>query len=80
MAWLRGGTISFVTTKDALHDIIDALTDSEAEKLLKLAEETFEPGPLTEEDHAAIERGLADIRAGRVVSTEEVRRRFNLPG
>jgi len=32
--------------------------------------------PLTDEEQAAIEEGLADVRAGRVVAHDEVRRRW----
>jgi predicted transcriptional regulator len=68
-----------VTTKEALHELVEALSDDDAQELLRLAEETFVPDPLTDDDRAAIARGLEDVRAGRFVSTDEVRRRFNLP-
>jgi predicted transcriptional regulator len=68
-----------VTTKEALHELVEALSDDDAQELLRLAEETFVPDPLTDDDRAAIARGLEDVRSGRFVSTDEVRRRFNLP-
>lgn len=43
-----------------------------------LAAAPYDDEPLTEEDRRAIEEAEEDIRAGRVVSHEEVKRRFGI--
>lgn len=74
-----------VATEDLklkLHRLIDEENDPAVLKLLdsvlsrKTAEaETIEDA-WTDEDRAALEEGLADIRAGRMTSWEEVRKRY----
>jgi len=69
--------------------MVDQLSDAaipEAERLLVALREADDPvlrafmeapeddEPLTDEDIAAIEEGLEDVRAGRVVSHDEARR------
>jgi predicted transcriptional regulator len=62
-------------TKESLHDIVDSLSDEEATELLDIALTRFvEPGPLTDEDIAAVHRGLDDAANGRMYTTEEVLR------
>ncbi len=54
-----------------LHDMADPV-------YRRLMEAPYDDEPLTPEDEAAIEEGLADLAAGRVVSHEEVKREFGL--
>jgi hypothetical protein len=62
-------------TKESLHDLVESLSDDEADELLDIALARFsEPGPLTEDDIAAIQRGLDDAENGRLYTTEEVLR------
>jgi len=78
-----------MTTRQDLHRMVDQLSDAaipEAERLLVALREADDPvlrafmeapeddEPLTDEDIAAIEEGLEDVRAGRVVSHDEARR------
>jgi hypothetical protein len=78
-------------TRERIHDLVDELAeetlpaverflermrDGGDPVLLALATAPEDDEPLTPEDEAAIEEGLADIAAGRVVSHEEVRRRL----
>jgi hypothetical protein len=37
-----------------------------------------ESWPISDEERAAVERGLADVRAGRIVPLEEVEEEFGL--
>jgi predicted transcriptional regulator len=69
-----------MATKEALRRLIDEMPDEEAERLLHtlgdpiaraLAPAPVDDEPLTPEDVAAIEEGIADIEAGRVVRDEQ---------
>ncbi|QDM18998.1 hypothetical protein FNL55_25290 [Tardiphaga sp. vice352] len=48
-----------------------------AQSIVEIETRHAEDYELTDEDRAAIERGQADIRAGRIVSDEEVTALFN---
>jgi predicted transcriptional regulator len=70
-----------MATKEALRRLIDEMPDEEAERLLQalgdpvaraLALAPVDDEPLTPEDVAAIEEGIADIEAGRVVRDEQL--------
>ncbi len=76
----RCRTISDVTAKEALRELIDDMADDEAEWTLGwlAAEQAQSPRPLTPDESAAIERGLADSAAGRLVDLEEVERELGL--
>jgi predicted transcriptional regulator len=76
-----------VTAKELLRERIEELTDrideiseDEAADMLFRLDEAFqpEPEPLTDEQRAMIERGMADARAGRLVPQEEVLRRLGI--
>ncbi|BDG59806.1 hypothetical protein [Caldinitratiruptor microaerophilus] len=64
------------TTKEDLHALVDRLTNDQAQELLEYARWLLgeEDDRLSADDLAAVKRGLADIRAGRVRPWEEVRR------
>lgn len=78
-------------TRERIHQIIDSLPDSELPEiedflaqrrtaddpfLRALANAPEDDEPLTPEDIAAIEEGLADLAAGRVISNDELWRRL----
>ncbi len=70
--------------KQELRRYIEALNDVDAERVWAGIRSGYyeqrwgEQYPLSEEQIASVERGLADEKAGRVVSHEELRRRFGL--
>lgn len=67
-------------TKEALHELVDSLSEEDAEELLNIASWSFgEPEPFTDEDVASIQRGLDDAAAGRVFTTDEVLRHVKHP-
>lgn len=68
-----------MTTREALHRIVDELPDDKAELarawLEDLRNAADEDGPPLDADAlASIDRGLADVAAGRVKSLEEYQR------
>jgi predicted transcriptional regulator len=78
-----------MTTKERLHQLVDELSDDEAERALALVQGEHEDPviaafrnapeddePLSDEDERAIAEGRADIAAGRTVSHEEIRRKY----
>ena len=79
--------------RETLHRIVDELPDNElraAKRYMeylrnmsdplvrKLAEAPYDDEPLTAEDEAALQEGLADFAAGRVYTAEEVKRELGL--
>ncbi len=69
-----------MSAKQELRDYIDELSDDEALSLWQRIQcEDLEPvAPLSDEDRAAVERGLRDIAEGRTFSLEEVERELGL--
>jgi len=80
-----------LTTREKLHDLVDKLPNSElhaAERYLEflfrsqktlpqiLAEAPIDDEPETPEEAAAVAEAWEDVRAGRVVSHDEVKRRL----
>ena len=68
-----------MTTREALHQLVDELPDDKAELarvwLEDLRNAADENGPPLDADAlASIDRGLADVAAGRVKSLEEYQR------
>lgn len=78
-------------TRERIHDLVDALAEETLPAVERFLERIRDGGDpilvalanapeddeaLTPEEEAAIEEGLADIAAGRVVSHEDVRRRL----
>src|SRR6266498_496745 len=74
-----------VTTREALHRLIDELPDEEAEQVLRaltirdpversLALAPLDDEPLSDEDLAALEEARAEVARGETLSTEELRR------
>lgn len=83
-----------MTTRDELYQMIDNLSESDLPVALSLLQglRRGEGDPLlralllaplddeeeTEEERAAVEEGKEDIRQGRVVSHEEIKREFGV--
>lgn len=68
-----------MTTRESLHNLVDELPDEQAELARVLLEDlrsaTDEDGPLLDaEALASVERGLADVAAGRVKPLAEYER------
>jgi hypothetical protein len=72
-----------MTTKEALHSLVDELPDDQAELARFLLEDLRDAadtgGPRLDEDAlASLDRGLADIAAGRVKPLDEYERERGL--
>lgn len=76
-----------MTTKEALHRLIDALPDEEAERLLltiedpvarSLALAPLDDEPETPDEAAAVAEARAEIARGEAQSTAELRRALGL--
>ena len=78
-------------TRAELHRLVDELPTSELDParhilhylrvkrdplLKKLLEAPFEDEPITPEEEAAVQEAWEDVKAGRVIPHEEVKRRF----
>lgn len=69
-----------MTAKQVLLERVGELSEDEAADWLAFFEEARPPDrePLSADQLATIERGLADARAGRLTPHSEVRRRYGL--
>jgi hypothetical protein len=72
-----------MTTKEALHTLVDELPEDQAELarfLLEGLRDAADAGgpPLDEESLASLDRGLADVAAGRLKPLEEYKRERGL--
>lgn len=68
-----------MTTKERLHEIVDALSEDEAAELLDYAEWLRqESETLTEEESARVRAGAAELARGERVAWEDLRRELNL--
>jgi hypothetical protein len=70
-----------MTTKEALHHLVDELAEDQTELARALLEDLRDTAdadgpPLDAETLASLDRGLADIAAGRVESLDEYKRRL----
>ena len=65
-----------VTVKEELHQLIDRLTDEQANDLLEDLRDAADVDgpPLDEEALASLDRGLADIASNRMISLEDFER------
>jgi hypothetical protein len=68
-----------MTNRDALHSLVDELPEDQAELARLLLEDLRDASdsdglPLDEESLASLDRGLADIAAGRVKLLDEYER------
>jgi hypothetical protein len=82
--------MAVVTTKERLHQLVDELSDDEAERALGLVENEFDDPvlrafheapeddePLTPEDEAALDRSRQEYRRGEGVSLDSIRHEFS---
>jgi hypothetical protein len=83
-----------MTTKDDIHRLIDELPESNLPDALRLLEglrcgdddpvlkalllAPLDDEPETDEERLAVEEAMEDLRQGRVVSMEEIKREFGL--
>jgi len=72
-----------MTTKEALHHLVDEWPEDQTELARMLLEDLRNAAdaggpPLDEETLASLDRGLADIAAGRVKSLDEYKRERGL--
>jgi hypothetical protein len=76
-----------MTTKEALHRLIDELPEDQAERLLSgildpvLKSRALAPiddEPETPEEAAAVAEGIADLERGDVLTTEQLRHELGL--
>jgi hypothetical protein len=72
-----------MTTKEALHHLVDELPEDQAELARVLLEDLRNAAdaggpPLDEETLTSLDRGLADIAAGRVKPLDEYKRERGL--
>ncbi len=65
-----------MTVKDELHQIIDVLSDEEAEELLDYLNMRADPDTLTPEELARVEAADAEIARGEYVTLDEILRRL----
>ena len=83
----EGGTVYLMTTKDRLHQVVDAMSEQEAVDALDiLVSRTRDPlarrldaaplddEPLTVEERESLREGREDVAAGRVISMDDLRR------
>jgi hypothetical protein len=80
---METGNGSDMTTREALHQLVDDLPEAQAELArtwledLRHAADNDGP-PLDADTLEALDRGLADVAAGRVTSLEEYQRKRSL--
>jgi hypothetical protein len=76
-----------MTTKEALHRLIDELPDDQAERLLRSIDDPvllararapLDDEPETADEAAAVAEGIADLERGDVLTTEQLRREFGI--
>jgi hypothetical protein len=82
-----------VVLREELHSLVDDLSDQDlttAKRFLaylrntrdlrmqKMIEIPYDDEPLTEEDIAALDEAWEDVRAGRVITMEELKRELGL--
>jgi hypothetical protein len=88
--WLAGdrsGTVYAMTTKDRLHQVVDALSEEEAADALdylvargrdplarRLDAAPLDDEPLTDEERESLREAREDFAAGRTVSMDDLRR------
>jgi predicted transcriptional regulator len=65
---------SSMTTREELHQIIDALADEQIAEVRQYIDELRAEESLSKETLAAIRGGLDDIEQGRVMDVQEYRR------
>jgi hypothetical protein len=75
----RGFTMTTTTAKERIHQLIDQLTEEQAQELeisIKLALIPEDDEPETEEERQAVEESKAQIARGETISSTEAKRRL----
>ncbi len=70
-----------MTAKEELHQLVEEMPEQRARELLEELRDTcasVDDEPLSEEDVASIERGMEDVRAGRVKPLDQYERERGL--
>ena len=67
-----------MTVRENIHKLVDTLPEERLSLALDYLEELGDDAELTPATEAAVEEGLADIRAGRTISIEELRSKHQL--
>jgi hypothetical protein len=80
---LKGAEVRRMTTKEALHTLVDELPEDQAELARFLLEDLRDAAdsdgpPLDQESLASLDRGLADVAAGRVKPLDQYERERRL--
>ena len=63
-----------MTVRENLHQLVDTLPEERLEEALNFLDQLDDDDTLTPEEEAAVERGLEDIRQGRTITLEELKR------
>lgn len=64
-----------LSAKDTIHQIVDRLSEEEAEDLLDYLNLRAEPDTLTDDELMRVAEGRAEIGRGEYVTLDEIRRR-----
>ena len=78
---LTGAWSEPMMVKEELHRLVDELPEEQARQLLeelRYASAAVDDEPLSKEDLASVERGMEDVRAGRVKSLGQYERERGL--
>ncbi len=68
----------FMTVKEAIHHLVDNLTDEEAAALLDYLNMRADPDALTEEEMSRVRQARAELERGDYVTIEELRKELQL--
>ncbi len=67
-----------MSDRETIHKIIDTLPEERLSSALDYLTELGDDGELSTETKAAIQEGLDDLRGGRTITIEELRRNYDL--
>ena len=65
------------TPREALHHMIDTMSDDDAQLLLDYLNMKSDPDELTPEEEAEIEEAIKEIERGEYMTLEELRRKYD---
>ena len=67
-----------MTVKEAIHYLVDSLTDDEAAVLLDYLNMRADPDTLTEQEMSRVREARAELERGDYVTVEELRKELQL--
>lgn len=67
-----------MTVKEAIHHLVDKLTDAEAAALLDYLNMRADPETLTDDEMARVRQARAELERGDYVTIEELRKELQL--